>query len=91
MLPDKPQMFKIQVRAKGKLKRGKLSALTICSFISTGDKLPGLANINSLPNIPIYYIQICYIQILTLDLLWINIGSKFNDSNVLKYLGKKAK
>ena len=52
----------------------------------SGDMLPGQVNINSLPNIPIYYIQI-----LTLYLLWINIGSKFNDNNVLKYLKKEGK
>jgi hypothetical protein len=47
----------------------------------SGDMLPGQVNINSLPNIPIYYIQI-----LTLDLLWINITGTFNDNNILRYL-----
>jgi hypothetical protein len=47
----------------------------------SGDILPGQVNINSLPNIPIYYIQI-----LTLDLLWINITGTFNDNNILRYL-----
>jgi len=47
---------------------------------SSGDKIPGQININSLPNIPIYFIQI-----LTLYLLWINIANISNDNNILKY------
>jgi hypothetical protein len=48
----------------------------------SGDMLPGQVNINSLPNIPIYFIQI-----LTLYLLWINIASTFNYNNIFKILG----